>query len=40
MSNLKRLWCAFVGHRKQYIQFGVSRIPHACSRCGSMWNEW
>jgi hypothetical protein len=36
----KRLVCAFIGHDKQYIEFGASRIPYGCRRCGSMWNEW
>lgn len=41
---MKQFWldlvCAFRGHDKAYIEFGSSRIPYACKRCGRMWNNW
>jgi hypothetical protein len=39
MRVLKELGCLIFGHKMSYLQFGKTRIPYGCSRCGRMWSE-
>lgn len=36
----KDFLCAILGHDKDYIAFGKTRIPYRCKRCGRLWNNW